>query len=339
MEKIINPHGLKNTFLLRDSSQILNGKIKLALPYFFDGKIKNGFTDYGYSASAGLTSTVRDLAIFSTALDGNLLINENSKSTMFAPIKKDLEYGYGIFVQEFQNEKLYWGYGQYDCFSSLFLQVPGRKLTFIIAANNNLISDPARLIYGDVTYSLFALSFLKNYVFKLSDEQLFEDENSLRSVKKRITINNSQFYLKKLVAQSIAESFMGMFDTAKIEKSKNILRQVFKLFPDYISYGDLTLLHNLSILKTIDLNSGRGDFTDFDRQLEGIGKKLLTIDNDNPYANYYLGNYYLEKGDLESTTRYYNRIINARNFSRNWYTNEAENWVKKKEVEATSTNK
>ena len=46
---------------------------------------------------------------------------------------------------------------------------------------------------------------------------------------------------------------MAMYDTNKIETSKNILDQVFKQFPDYDNYADLTLLHNLSFLKTVTL--------------------------------------------------------------------------------------
>jgi CubicO group peptidase (beta-lactamase class C family) len=330
MEKIIGPLELKNTFLLKDSSRTFNGKRKIAQPYLFDGEIKGGFIDYGYSASAGLTSTIRDLAIFSEALDKNILINEQSKSVMFAPFKKGLEYGFGVFSQEFQNKKLVWAYGQYDCYSSLFLKVPEKQLSFIIAANNNLISDPARLIYGDITYSLFALSFLKNFVFEQSGVLILEDEDSLNTLVNRVNGNNSTFYRKKLIAQSIAESFMGMFDTSRTEKSKNILRRLFTIFPDYDAYGDLTLLHNLTILKSIAQNTGQSDFIDFDTQLETIGKKLLTIDSSNPYANYYFADYYLGKGAIDSTAQYYDRIINAGNYSRNWYTTEAENWIKKK---------
>jgi CubicO group peptidase (beta-lactamase class C family) len=327
-EKIIKPLGLKNTYLLKDSSQIHNDGRKIASPYFYEGETKEGFIDYGYSAAAGITSTVRDLAIFSKAMDDNSLMTEESKLRMFTPSKSELQYGYGIFSQQFNDKKLIWGYGQYDCYSSLFLKVPEEDITLVIAANNNLMSDPARLIYGDVTYSLFAISFLKNYVFDMPDLHLMEDENSLTTLESRVTQNNSQLYLKKLIAQSVAESFLAMYDSSKSERSKHILEYVFKQFPDYENYGDLTLMHNLSFLKAIALHRGQADFTNFDKQLKGIGLQLITIDNDNPYANYYLANYYLSKGNSDSTRIFYNRIINARNFSKNWYTTVAQNWIK-----------
>lgn len=329
-EKIIKPLGLKNTYLLKDSSQIHSSSRKIALPYFYEGETKAGFIDYGYSAAAGITSTVRDLSIFSKAMDDNNLVTEESKLSMFTPSKSELQYGYGIFSQQFKDKKLIWGYGQYDCYSSLFLKVPEEDITLVIAANNNLMSDPARLIYGDVTYSLFAISFLKNYVFDMSDIPLMEDENSLTTLGIRVTQNNSKLYLKKLIAQSVAESFLAMYDSARSERSKHILEHIFKQFPDYVNYGDLTLMHNLSFLKVIALHREHVDFTNFDKQLKEIGLQLVTIDNDNPYANYYLANYYQSKRNSDSTRIFYSKIINARNFSKNWYTSEAENWIKDK---------
>jgi CubicO group peptidase (beta-lactamase class C family) len=327
-EKIFKALELKNTYLLKDSSQVQSEGRKIALPYFYEGEIKDGFVDYGYSSAAGITSTVRDLAIFSRALDDNSLMTVGSKLRMFTPPKNSLQYGYGIFAQQFKGKRLIWGYGQYDCYSSLFLKVPEEDLTLVVAANNNLLSDPARLIYGDVTNSLFAISFLKNYVFDLADIPLMEDENSLTTLEIRITRNNSEFYLKKLIAQSVADSFLGRFDSTKSERSKHILEHVFKLFPDYDNYGDLTLMHNLSFLKVIALHREQVDFTDFDKPLKRIGLRLLAIDKHNPYANYYLANYYQGKDIADSTLIFYNRIVNADNFSENWYTTEAENWIK-----------
>jgi CubicO group peptidase (beta-lactamase class C family) len=326
-EKIIKPLGLKNTYLLKDSSQVRNEGRKIALPYFYEGETKDGFVDYGYSAAAGITSTVRDLAIFSKAIDDNSLMTEESKLRMFTPSKSSLQYGYGIFSQQFNGKKLIWGYGQYDCYSSLFLKVPEEDITLVIAANNNLMSDPARLIYGDVTNSLFAVSFLKNYVFDMWDMPLMEDENSLTTLESKVTQNNSQLYFKKLVAQSVAESFLAMYDSVKSVRSKHILEHIFKQFPDYSKYGDLTLMHNLSFLKGIALQREQVDFTDFDNQLREIGLQLVSIDNDNPYANYYLANYYIGKKQTDSARLFYKRIVNAKNFSRNWYTLEAEKWI------------
>jgi len=327
-EKIIQPLKLNNTYLLTDSFQLAKKNRKIAMPYYYEGGIKDGIIEYGYSASAGITSTVRDLSAFNKAIDNNSLISENSKKKIFTPFKNSLPYGQGIFAETFQDQDLIWAYGQYDCYSSLFLKVPKKNLTLIMAANNNLMSDPARLIYGDVCYSLFAISFLKNYVFDFANEPLFEDSNSLSTLESRINPANAEFYRRKLLAQSIAESFMSVYDISKMEKSVNILEKVFKLYPGYENYSDLTLLHNLSFLKTVALFKKKENFSKFDTEIEKIGTKLLAIDSNNPYANYYLADYFSSKNSNEAALKYFNRIVNAKNFSRNWYTSEAENWLK-----------
>lgn len=326
-QKILTPLGLSHTYLLKDSTQILNANYKYALPYFYDGKVKNGELELGYSASKGIISTVQDLGVFSKALDEHRLISGSSWLQMCTPYKPGAEYGYGIFSQEFLGEKLIWGYGQYNSYSSLFLKVPARDLTLVIAANNNLLSDPARLIYGNVTYSLFALSFLKNYVFGLEEETLLEHDSTLKSLEKRLNKNNSEFYLRKLLAQSIAESFMANYQSSKTEISKNILTSVFKWFPEYLSYGDLALIHNMVILKDASLQRTNTVINDFDKQIEHMGRKLLATDEYNPYANFYMAYYFQGKNKMDSTRKYYEKIINAPNFSRNWYSISAEEWI------------
>lgn len=332
--RIIEPLGLDHTFLLEDADQVARENRKIAAPYVLDDdmKVSEGFIDYGYSAAAGITSTVRDLAKLSRALDKGELMNKSSLEKMYAPIQPGLPYGLGIFSQEIMGEKLVWGYGQYDCYSSLLLKVPDKDLVFVIAANNNLMSDPARLIAGDVGYSLFALSFLKNFVFNL-DIPLLEDHHSLASVANQVDNTNREFYLKKLIGQAVAASFMARFDDDEIKLSKAILRQVFDLYPDPVSYGDLVLLHNLNMLKVIDGFRGRGQFSEFDDQFLSVGRSLLNIDQYNPYANYYMANFYDRKDMIDSTAYHFNQIVDARNFTPWWYTAEAKQWLEERAEE------
>ncbi len=336
-DKIIEPLELKNTYLLEDSAQLASENRKVAIPYFLGGEMKDGyqekiategFIDYGYSAAAGISSTVQDLSKFSSGLNNGELITSASLDNMFTPFQTNLPYGLGVFAQDFMGVQLVWGYGQYDCYSSLLLMVPDKELVFIIAANNNLMSDPARLIAGDVTYSLFALSFLKNFVFDLKSLPLLEDDNTLTKLEGSAHKSGHEFYLKKLLSQSVAASFMARFDDRESEMSKKLLRQVFDIYPDHTSYGDLILMHNLSILKSMDSFRGKGEFSEFDNQFLDIGKSLLNIDQHNPYANYYMAHFYERKGMIDSTSYYFNQIVNAENFSPWWYTMEAERWIR-----------
>ena len=324
-EEIFKPLKLKNTHLLRDSIQVANNHLKLAQPYLFDGEIKKGYIEYGFASSAGIISTVRDLAVFNRALNNNTLISENSKKLMFSSFKEDLPYGYGIFSQKFQSTNLIWAYGQFDCYSGLFLKIPSKNISVIILANNKLMSDPARLIMGDASTSLFVMSFLKNFVFDFKDMQLFETTETLTQTK----VSNSIFYREKLLAQALAEAYMARFNLESFEMSSKLLEKVFTKYPDYINYADVTLMHNFSILKNLANNWELGTFDKFDKETEIIGHSLLDDDPDNPYLHIYLGPYYDRKGEFEKAKFHYESILNAPNFSRFWYTSMAQNWINK----------
>ena len=322
-EEILAPLKLKNTFLLKDSTQIIEEKRIIAKPYFLDDGVENGFIDFGYSSSAGIVSNLADLAIFNRALDNNALLSKKSKDLMFSSFNTDLPYGYGVFNQEFENLKIVWAYGQYDCYSSLFLKIPSENISFTVLANNNLLSDPSRLIYGDVTSSLFVMSFLKNYIFEFQEMKLMEklDSTTISSFSK------SNFYRKKLLAQALSESFMARFEPKKLEVSTKLLERVFSEYPNYLEYADLNLLHNLSFLKDVVFYMEFGEFNKFDDQIEHIGEKLIKEEPENPYAHLYMGTYYARKGNTEKAKYHFEHIVNAKNFSENWYTKEAQSWL------------
>jgi CubicO group peptidase (beta-lactamase class C family) len=322
-EEILMPLELKSTFLLKDSTQIIEEKRIIAKPYILDNGVENGFIDFGYSTSAGIVSNLDDLATFNQALDNNMLVSQKSKDLMFSSFNNDLPYGYGIFNQEFEGLKMVWAYGQYDCYSSLFLKIPSENIFLTLLANNNLLSDPARLIYGDVTSSLFVMSFLKNYIFELDEMALFEKQNSVP----KNNFSNTEFYRKKILAQALAESYMARFEPEKLQSSAELLNIVFSEYPDYLEYADLNLLHNLSFLKDVAFYMELGEFNNFDVQIVSIGEKLLNEELENPYAHSYLGTYYARKGNTEKAKYHFESIVNAKNFSKNWYTQEAQNWL------------
>ncbi|OEK05964.1 hypothetical protein BFP71_07590 [Roseivirga misakiensis] len=321
-EKILQPLKLDDTFLLKDSVQLAQKDTKFALPYNLDNGIADGFIDYGYYTSAGLVSTGRDLIKFAQALKHNSLLTEMSKQTIFQGQNNNLPYAYGIFNQEIQGLEVLWVYGQYDSYSSLLLTVPSKDITLVLLANNNLMSDPARLIMGNLTSSLFAISFLKNYVFEKSNLPLFETKDFSFTEP-----NIDDFYRKKVLAQALAESFMARFNTDKMQISAHLLDETFSAFPDYIEYADINLLHNLSFLKSVAFYRELGEFNQFDTQIEEIGNKVLHEAPNNPYAHSYLGTFYDRKGDKEKARFHFRSIIEAENFSTSWYTNEAKAWL------------
>ncbi len=118
------------------------------------------------SASAGMISTVIDLAKFDVAMDQNLIVSEETKQAMFTPTiissGKLLPYGLGWFVQEYKGLKLIWHYGHAPkAYSSLILKVLEKEVTLILLANSDGASAPFNLGAGNVLQSPFAVAFLK----------------------------------------------------------------------------------------------------------------------------------------------------------------------------------
>ena len=120
------------------------------------------------SSSAGMISTVLDLAKFDVAMDRNLIVSEESKAKMFTPTisnsGKRSPYGLGWFIQYYKEVKLVWHYGHAPkAYSSLILKIPEERLTFIMLANSDGASAPFRLGAGNVLESPFAVIFLNRF--------------------------------------------------------------------------------------------------------------------------------------------------------------------------------
>jgi len=145
---------------------------ELAKPYRLDStyEVIEGEYPQHFSASAGLISTVVDMAIFDIAIDQNALVGQETKEQMFTPTVSttgaELPYGFGWFTQSYKGTRLIWHYGYWDCISSLILKVPDEDITFIILANTDMLSRPYRLGDGDVLTSTVALVFLKTFVLQ-----------------------------------------------------------------------------------------------------------------------------------------------------------------------------
>ncbi len=321
-EKIIEPLAIEHAFLLSGDEVIKQLGEKLAQPYLFKQQTEPGRFEPGFSASAGLMMTARELLLFDEALNRNRLLSKKSKKKMFRPFYQNSPYGLGIFTQTFSGKKLVWGYGQYDCFSSLYLKVPDQDLTLILLANNNLMSDPARLIYGDITYSLFALSFLKNFVFQNRDPgyEYIGPNGNLSEVMVQLSGNKKSTAIirQQLLAWGLAKSFMGQASEDEKAGSWRCIYSIIPWAPDYENYGNLSLLH--ALIMNLDNKKDQEEEDLFGKMIIKIGKKLLAECPDNPYANLYLGEYYAHKGEPDQALVHFKTIVDAKNYERFWYT-------------------
>jgi CubicO group peptidase (beta-lactamase class C family) len=148
------------------------GLAKLVKPYWLTGEDIVESVDLlrNINASAGLVSNALDLAKYDTAIDRHEFIKAETQERAWTPAVstggRTLPYGLGWFVQQRQGLRLIWHNGNWYTYSSLYLKVPEKKISFILLANSNGLSAPFSLGYGDVTESAFANSFLRIFIYE-----------------------------------------------------------------------------------------------------------------------------------------------------------------------------
>ena len=119
----------------------------------------------GINASAGLVSTVRDLARYDAAIDAHVLMSSSTQLIAWTPFRlasgREAPYALGWFVQSTVAGRAVWHYGQWPTFSSLILKLPDRGMTLILLANSDGLSSRFPLTSGDVAVSPFARAFIQ----------------------------------------------------------------------------------------------------------------------------------------------------------------------------------
>jgi CubicO group peptidase (beta-lactamase class C family) len=167
VDHIIAPLDMKNTIpsITKDRRNEILAKRAKYYRMGFGGEFEPSDYPVTLSASAGMVTTVLDMAKFDVAMDRNLIVSAESKAAMFSNTLsnsgKPLPYGLGWFVQEHAGVKLVWHYGWAPkAYSSLILKVPEKDVTLILFANSEGASADFHLGRGDVLRSPFAVAFL-----------------------------------------------------------------------------------------------------------------------------------------------------------------------------------
>jgi CubicO group peptidase (beta-lactamase class C family) len=143
----------------------------LAQPYGLDREFKLTKINYpqGFSTSAGLISTVLDMAKYDIAIDQNKFLTKETQQLAFTPTVstkgESLPYGLGWFTTNYKGTKLLWHYGYWTGNSSFILKVPEQNITFIIMANSDNLSRPTDLGAGNALSSPVGMAFLKTFIF------------------------------------------------------------------------------------------------------------------------------------------------------------------------------
>src|SRR5688572_5902850 len=172
--KLVHAHqsALGRAMITEKHQQRFDTVVKtLAQPYALDREFKTTKISYpqGFSTSAGLMSTVLDMAKYDIAIDQNRFLTKETQQLAFTPTLSTrgeaLPYGLGWFTQNYKGTKLLWHYGYWTGNSSFILKVPERNMTFIIMANSDNLSRPTDLGSGDALSSPVGMAFLKTFIF------------------------------------------------------------------------------------------------------------------------------------------------------------------------------
>lgn len=133
----------------------------------------------GMGTAWGLISTVEDLTRFVRALDRGDLLAPGAMRRLETPtelLRGDTgPISLGWFAQPIQGVPVMWSYGQgaeREESSALLFRVPERKLTVVVLANTNTMSDWFRLLMGDARKSAFAMSFYRLFVASVPGKPL-----------------------------------------------------------------------------------------------------------------------------------------------------------------------
>ena len=186
----------------------------LAQPYALDREFKITKISYpqGFGVSAGLISTVLDMAKYDIAIDQNKFLTKETQQLAFTPAVstkgEPLPYGLGWFTQNYKGMKFLWHYGYWTGNSSFILKVPEQHLTFIILANSDNLSRPTDLGAGNALSSPVGLAFLKTFVFP---EKFGESIPEL-------SWNAPIAELKNQLSATAAKSYADMYRTELVTK-------------------------------------------------------------------------------------------------------------------------
>lgn len=145
---------------------------RTAKPYTMYGAgetLRTSYPPSDFWASAGLVSTVRDLARYDAGLDAHKLLKADTQARAWTPFVstagKALPMGLGWYATDYRGERLVWHFGHWGTgFSALYLKVPARRLALILLANSEALADHHYKVGDDVTHDRFACAFLDTFV-------------------------------------------------------------------------------------------------------------------------------------------------------------------------------
>ena len=155
---------------------------KLAQPYTYygDGEVlRTSWPPADFWASAGLLSTVRDMAKFDAAVDRHAFLGEAMQSRAWTPFLSNagqpLAQGLGWYITDYRGTRLVWHFGHWGTgFSAMYVKIPAQRLTLVMLANSEALADHHYQVGEDITHNVLACGFTLTFVrwFALTSYEL-----------------------------------------------------------------------------------------------------------------------------------------------------------------------
>jgi CubicO group peptidase (beta-lactamase class C family) len=152
-------------------------RVAEAYTYYGDGEVvRTTQPPADFWASAGLVSTVRDMAKYDAAVDHHELLGEAMQARAWTPFPSNtgqpLAHGLGWYVTDYRDTRLVWHFGHWGTgFSALYLKIPARRLTLVMFANSEALADHHYQVGEDITHDVFACAFINAFVPGAANER------------------------------------------------------------------------------------------------------------------------------------------------------------------------
>jgi CubicO group peptidase (beta-lactamase class C family) len=214
-----------------------------AKPYtlYGDGEIVPvAYPPKSFDASAGLLSTVLDMARFDVAIDRHVLLKEATQQEAWTPFistgGQRLPYGFGWFVEDHHGVTLIWHYGHWGTgFSGIYLKVPENDLSLVLLSNSEALADHQFLadeepVAWTITRNAFACSFLRLFVLDDGPGGCERDSQAALTSWKEHRSADARVAVK--VNAEVLEAYVGKYKFETFDRILTVSSDGARLFVD-----------------------------------------------------------------------------------------------------------
>jgi len=237
LETFVRPLGMSSTFTSPDEVAV---RSRLAQPYtrYGDEAVRTGAPPKFFGASAGLLSTVLDLAKYDAAIDRHMFLQRATQDRAWTPFVSNggrrLPYGFGWFVEDYDGLELIWHYGHWGTgFSALYIKVPRKGLSVIFLANSEALADH-QFAPGKNPWTLRTNAFACSFIRLMAQGGAHSacEEDSLVAAVKWIERRRANARVAVPVDARILEAYVGQYRFREFPRTITVTREGARLFVD-----------------------------------------------------------------------------------------------------------